>query len=408
MSKKFCFAFISSLFSLATFAQNYVTVYEDCNYRGRSFILTAGNYRTYQMKIGNDQLSSIQVPQGLRVTLYEHDNFSGASRTITSSTNCIESDWNDRTSSIVVENVYNNNNSNEYVTFYNDCYYKGYSRSLAPGTYTGPDLGNLRQNISSFSIYGNLRVRIYTNNDNASGYSVNLDESQSCLSGSYNDRIQSLVVEYKDGGWNNNNNNGGWNNNNNSNNYATIYADCNYRGNSLRLAPGYYQGDKLGLLRFDISSIEIPSNLRAKVYINNEYLSGNYYTITENTRCLSNTMNNRIGSLVIEENGYNNNNNNNNNNYPPYGGDDRVTIYTDENFRGQSVSLLPGTYYSMSQLGFPDNALSSLRLPYGYRVVLYEFEDFKGRSYQVNQTKDRFMFSGWNDRTSSIAVYRDR
>jgi len=160
MNLKIYLTAIASLFTLSIHAQNYVTVYEDCNFYGRSFILTPGNYRTYQMKIGNDQLSSIRVPQGLRVTLYEHDNFTGSSRTITADMNCIEAAWNDRTSSIAVENIYNNNNSNEYVTFYNDCYYKGYSRSLPPGTYTGPDLGSLRQNISSFNIFGNLRVKI--------------------------------------------------------------------------------------------------------------------------------------------------------------------------------------------------------------------------------------------------------
>jgi hypothetical protein len=404
---------ISIFYFTTAFSQGYVTLFEDCNYHGRSGYLTPGNYRSEEMKIGNDRLSCLQVPNGMKVTLYEHNNFTGSSITFTNNVSCLPDDWQDRTSSVTVEtNLRPGENPNDYVTFYNDCYNRGYSRSLNAGTYTGYDLGTLKQNISSFAIYGNLRVRAYMTSDNATGYYVNFDENQSCLAGSYNDKIQSLIIEYRHGGgggWdNNNNNNNGWgNNNNNSNNYATVYTDCQFQGNSLRLLAGSYQGDKLGLLRYDISSIRLPSGLRARVYLNSEYLSGNYYTIDETNNCLPSNMNNRIGSLVIEEKGYGNNNNNNNN-YNPPGGDERVTIYTDENYRGLSVSLLPGTYYSMSQINFPDKSLSSLTVPDGYRVVIYDRTNFGGRSYTITQSKPKFFLSGWNDKTSSIAVYRDR
>ena len=397
-------------------AQNYVTLYEECNYRGKSYFLEAGSYRTYQMKIDNDRLSAMQIPYGMKVTIYEHDNFNGRSKTFTSATSCLDNEWNDQASSIVVENTNPNNyNASDYVIFYNDCYSKGYSRSLTPGTYTGAQLNILRENISSFTIYGNLQVRLYTSNDDASGYSTTFDQSQSCLSKSYNDKIKSLVVEYRsgynNGGYNNGGyNNGGYNNGgyNNNNSFVTIYTGCNYRGNSLRLAPGYYPGDKLGLLKYDISSIELPSNLQAKVYTNSEYMAGSYYLVNESSNCLSSTLNDKIGSLVIEERGYNNNyNNNNNNGYPP-DANQRVIIYVDENYRGQSTSLLPGTYSSMSQIGFPDKALSSLSVPDGYRVVIYERENFGGKSYTITASKNKFYMSGWNDKTSSIAVYRDR
>jgi hypothetical protein len=113
-------------------------------------------------------------------------------------------------------------------------------------------------------------------------------------------------------------------------------------------------------------------------------------------------MNNRIGSFIIEETGYGNNNN-----YPP-NNSQAVIIYEDDNYRGRSASLLPGTYSTMAQAGFFDNALSSLTVPAGYRVVLYEFENFGGKSYTITQSKPGFILSNWNDKTSSIIVYRDR
>ena len=398
MWKKIVLPFLF-LFSCKTvLAQNNIALFDQCNYDGKKAYLNPGSYKSYQMLIGNDKLSSIQIPNGMRVTLYEHDDFKGQSATYTSSTSCLTDGWNDNTSSLVVESINNQPpyNQNEYVTFYNDCYSKGYSQSFTPGTYYGNQLGILKTNISSFAIYGNLQVRVYVNSDNASGYSYTFDATQTCLSSTYNDQIRSVVIEYKptqptypQGG---------------TGTYATIYTDCNYGGNSLRLAPGYYQGAKLGLLKFDISSLEIPSNLKAKVFINNEYLSGTSYTISENTSCLSNTLNNRIGSLVIEEN-----NGNNNQQYPQYqqSAAEKVILYSDGNFKGLSASVLPGTYSTMTQAGFVDNNLSSLFLPPGYRVVLYDLENFGGKSYTITATKSGFSISGWNDKTSSIAIYRN-
>lgn len=400
-------------FMLLTGAQNYVTLYEDCNYRGRSFTLEPGNYRLYQMKIGNDQLSGLAIPNRMKVTIYENDNFSGRSKTFTGDVACLDSLWNDRTSSIVVEadRYYPGNNGNNYVVFYNDCNSKGYSRTLTPGRYSGADLGNLKFNISSLAIFGNLQVKAYINNENLTGYSVVFDQNQTCLANSYNDKIGSVVIEYKQG--NQPGNPGGQ-----YNEYATVFTDCNYQGNSLRLQAGSYRGDQLGLLKYDISSIRLPQGLRAKVYINNDYLGGSYYTLTSSVSCLNSNMNDRIGSLTIENDygngngngngGWNGNGNGNGNNGNGYPGNDRVIIFTDVDYKGQSASLYPGTYRTMAEAGFPDNALSSLQVPAGYRVIIYEEENFKGKSYTITQSKERFYMSGWNDKTSSIAVYRDK
>jgi hypothetical protein len=92
-------------------------------------------------------------------------------------------------------------------------------------------------------------------------------------------------------------------------------------------------------------------------------------------------------------------------NYPS--GDQYVVIYTDAYYKGQSASLLPGTYATMAQAGFADDALSSLTVPEGYRVILYEHPNFGGKSYTITNSKTMFTISGWNDRASSIAVYRN-
>ena len=386
---------------------NFITLHEDCDFKGKQSVLEPGNYSTYQMNIGNDKLSSIQIPSGMKVTIYEHKNYKGKSKTFTQNIPCLEAEWNDFASSVVVEgsNYNPRYNQNTYVTFYNDCYNKGYSKSLKAGSYKGDALGLLKNKISSFEIYGNLKVRVYLNNEDATGYNHTFNETTSCLSNMYNDKISSLVIEYdynQGNNYNNGNNNGNYNNYGNS--YVNIYSSCGYKGNSLRLAPGQYQGDKLGILKSAISSIEIPSNLQVKAYVSSDYLSGNYYTISENINCMTSTLKNNIRSLVIEEKNQSSNYNNNQNTLI----DSKVTIYVDGNYKGQAVSLLPGTYSSMQQIGFPNKALSSLTVPEGFRVVLYENENFVGKKYTITQSKTGFSFSGWNDKTSSIAVYRDR
>jgi hypothetical protein len=400
MNKKQAFLCVLFYIPVALSAQNYVTLHDQCNYSGRQYTLEPGNYRTYQIKIDNDKLSSIQIPAGMKVTIYENDKFEGRSNTYTSNTTCLDA-WRNTTSSLIVENTYNNqppSGQNEYVTFYNDCYSKGYSQSLRPGTYSGSQLGSSRYNISSFTIYGNLRVRIYLNSENLNGASATLDASQSCLLSNYSDKIGSLIIEYKPTQpiYPSTSGTAG------TGSYATLFTDCNYNGNALRLMPGTYQGDKLGLLKYNASSIQLSSNLRARVYLDNEYISGSSYLIESDNNCMNSNLRNRIGSLVIEEK-YGNSNSNT---YPP-SSNETVIIYTDGNYKGQSASLLPGTYTSMAQAGFPDDALSSLTVPPGYKVILYEYENFKGKNYTITESKSGFLLSGWNDKASSIAVYRN-
>ena len=403
MYKKLTFLSACLFVSVFSLAQNYVTLHDQCNYSGRQYTLEAGSFRTYQIKIDNDMLSSIQIPNGWKVTIFENDKFEGRSITYTSSVNCLDASWRNTASSIIVESAYNTQpgyGQNDYITFYNDCYSKGYSQSLRPGTYSGSQLGALKFNISSFEIYGNLRVRVYLNTENQSGASTLFDATQSCLSSSYNDKIGALVIDYKPNQPTNPSYpSGGVTSGTGS--YATLYTDCNYNGNALRLMPGTYQGDKLGILKYNASSIQLSSNLRARVYLDNEYLSGSSYNIDNDINCMNSNLRNRIGSVVIEER-YGGNTQ-----YPPQPTNETVVIYADANYKGQAATLLPGTYSTMSEANFPDDALSSLMVPAGFRVVLYEYANFKGKSYTVTVSKTGFLLSGWNDKTSSIAVYRN-
>lgn len=402
MRRKLFFLFILACCSFTAQAQN-VYLYAECNYGGQIYDLGVGRYYAYQMRIPNDRLSSMKVPRGMRITIYEHDNFQGRSNTYVDNSPCLDASWRNMASSIVVE--YDNYNQpaygqNDYVTFYNDCYQRGAYQALRPGIYSGTQLGGLKNNISSFTISGNLRVRLFANNENAAGYSTAYENSISCLPNNLNDKVGSLIIEYKPN--QNPYDPGGYGNNNNSS-YATLYSDCDFNGNALRLMPGRYTGAKLGVLKNAIASIQVPYGMVVTAYTNSDNMFGQSTQITQDISCMDYNLKNRISSLVIEQ-GYGNNNNGNNNNP-----NDAVVIYVDDNYRGQSATLRPGNYPVMMDAGnFPDNAISSVYVPDGYRVVLYEYPSFVGKSLTITASRSSFFLTSWNDKASSLIVYKDR
>jgi hypothetical protein len=78
-----------------------VTLYADANYGGASQCLKTGTYRMADLKVGNDNVSSMRVKSGKKVTLYENDQFGGANSAHTADAASF-STFNNRTSSLVV------------------------------------------------------------------------------------------------------------------------------------------------------------------------------------------------------------------------------------------------------------------------------------------------------------------
>jgi hypothetical protein len=81
--------------------------YKDCNYAGYAVGLNPGTYTLSQLNargILNDDISSIKITSGYKVTLYKNDNFTGSTLVLTADDNClVDNSWNDSTSSLKVE-----------------------------------------------------------------------------------------------------------------------------------------------------------------------------------------------------------------------------------------------------------------------------------------------------------------
>ena len=83
-----------------------VTLYTDKDYKGKAVTLSEGEYNLSRMGLYNlkdNDMSSLKVTPGFKVTIYEDDNFNGKSKSYTASESFVGEDWNDKMSSLKVE-----------------------------------------------------------------------------------------------------------------------------------------------------------------------------------------------------------------------------------------------------------------------------------------------------------------
>lgn len=86
-----------------------IKIFQNCDFQGYSAGLSTGTYTLGQLQgfgVKNDDISSIQVPAGYKVTLYNDDNFGGSSVVLTGNDSCLVGrGFNDLISSVRIESV---------------------------------------------------------------------------------------------------------------------------------------------------------------------------------------------------------------------------------------------------------------------------------------------------------------
>jgi hypothetical protein len=99
------YAFIDSWFNdLASYivVREPAAVYVDANYGGWAARLLPGCYDTGQMGIGNDTITSVYVPNGLAVQLFQNAGLNGTNVLYTTSLSNVGATWNDKASGVCV------------------------------------------------------------------------------------------------------------------------------------------------------------------------------------------------------------------------------------------------------------------------------------------------------------------
>ncbi|TRX39999.1 RICIN domain-containing protein [Flavobacterium restrictum] len=181
---------------------NKVHIYQDSNYAGSYAQLSPGKYTTAQLfssGIPDNYITSITIPQGYEVTVYENDNFIGVSKTFSTNTAWL-ADWNDRISSIQIADTNSPavtpvSADTSVINVFQEINYTGYNVALDIGDYTLTQLqakGILDNDISSFKILKGFKMTLY-DGDNFSGQSIDLTSNGAWLA-DWNDKTTSLRV----------------------------------------------------------------------------------------------------------------------------------------------------------------------------------------------------------------------
>lgn len=83
-----------------------------------------------------------------------------------------------------------------------------------------------------------------------------------------------------------------------------------------------------------------------------------------------------------------------------------ATFYADYNFAGSAVTLVPGNY-TLSQLkaaGISDNSASSVKVPDGMKVEVYNDDNFGGTKWTFSEDASNFGSAGCNDAMTSVKI----
>lgn len=386
-------------------AGTFVTIYKD-DFSGASKNLLPGQYESYELgNVGNDQLSSIKIPKGMKVTLYEHGGFTGQKLVLTQDTRAgtlVANKFNDFTSSILVEAkpepapvvivqpkpvvtptapvapsvVVEPVVEPTLPTIYQSDF-SGTSKSFDVGAYGSDQLGIGNDELSSIKVPYGFRVTLYES-EGFEGRKLVITQSQRAafFAGSqFNNVTSSILVERIP--------------------MVTIYQG-DYTGPSISLGVGRYNFSALADIG-DVSSARVPLGLRL-ILFENQNFTGRSIVLTRDTGTdlmTSYQFNNRTNSFIVEKIE-----------------EEKVkeiekksVIIYEDNFSGDSRRLAPGRY-DYQQLGIRDNSLSSITIPPGFRVQLFDHAGFEDRlmTLRADTNVDFFLTNSVNDKATALIV----
>ena len=187
-----------------------------------------------------------------------------------------------------VGSVSSASNSGTTVMLYTNTSYGGSSQSLSPGVYnlstlTGSGgIGN--DTLSSLKIPSGWTVRLYADQD-WSGSSLKLTEDTSNLiSLSFNDMTSSLVVQGSGS---------------DGTGKVILFKNADYSGSAQALSAGSYDVSSLSIGNDALSSMMIPSNLSATIYVDSGYSGGSTWFVADVHDLSTFGWNDRASSIKI-------------------------------------------------------------------------------------------------------------
>lgn len=324
------------------------TFYEHSNYGGRSVSLGEGSHNYNDIVsagIKNDAISSIRVSSGYKVTIYNDADFKGDKKEFTSDASYVGDDLNDKTSSIKIEKI-NNSSSTSYAAI-----------KLSDGKYSIKSIANEKY--------------VVAENGGSDPLMANRD--------SYSGAWETFFIE--------NNSDGTVNIKAEANNkYVCAVLDEENQLTSRSDSPSTWEKFQIYKIKdgeYGIRSAENGKYVKSDLDNGGKLIAG------------SDSIAGAWEAFVIEKVGDSTSNASSN---------AKATFCEHSDYGGWSVSLGEGKYdYSvMVAAGIKNDQISSVKVPDGYRVILYNDAGFSGGAKTLLQ--DASGLGDFNDKTSSIII----
>ena len=322
------------------------TLYADIDYGGSSISLGEGSYTQQELVnygISAKNISSLKVTKGFKITLYENADFTGNSKSWTTDASFVGGDWNDKACSVRIEPNGKSGLSGNF---------KIMNRNS--GKYLDLDNNKTDNNtaIVQFDDEGVDASQTWTFTEVMKGkgvYSIcsygNKSRGMDVADFSKDNGAQVQLYDYLG----------------NPHQQFILY-DC---------GEGYYQL----VARNSGKVVEIPHSSKG---------NGEWIKIYDNNGT-------HTQQWAVVENRYDE--------------ASAVTLYTDADYKGKAVTLSEGQY-NLSRMGLynlKDNDMSSLKVTPGFKVTIYEDDNFNGKSKSYTASES-FVGEEWNDKMSSLTV----
>ncbi len=231
------------LHSHSLFSQG-VTLFWDGNFSGPSIVIEGDWDANSNMK-WNDQISSIRIPAGYKIQVFEHTNFGGASKILSGDWTVPDGNFNDYISSIKILEY-----PRKGVVVYRDGRYQGQSLEITSDWDASSDM-SWNDQISSIRIPAGYKIQVFEHT-NFGGISKILTGDWTVTDGSFNDFISSIkILEYPHTG-------------------VVLYRDANFQGASVEITTDWDATSDMDW-NDQISSIKIPAGTQIQVFEHIEF-----------------------------------------------------------------------------------------------------------------------------------------
>jgi hypothetical protein len=242
--------------------------------------------------------------------------------------------------------------------------------SLEPGRYTSQQISLPRNSISSISIPDHLDVVLYRD-DNFGGNSILLSNSVSNLDKyNFNDQTVSIEIIAKESAIC-------------ANSLGRVYYNKNFNGKSVSLVLGANE-----IEIYQIQSVEIREGYEIRVYDNFNVVD----IIDKNSNDIGlKKPKNGIYTFVVSK-------------IEQVEKNATIILYKDINYNGNKYYILANNRTNFTHLDFLDGSISSIKIPEGMYLQIFDNPDFTGASIIISGEISNLKDYAFNDRIHSFKV----